>query len=126
MITYIDLCKKDQLETLQQRRKCASILLCFDILTNLVDCPELLSSMNFYCPLRFLRDNEFLRPNRHTTNYAKFNSLTVMQENFNVVKNVFEFDISRNVFKRLSRNVLSSLGLGLDKEAFTSNWQGQR
>ena len=113
-MTYFDFCEKYQLDTLQQRRKYASILLCFDILTNLVDCPELLSSMNFHCPLRSLHDNEFLRPNRHTTNYAKFNPLTVMQENFNVVKNVFEFDMSRNVFKRLSRNVLSSLVLGLD------------
>lgn len=67
--------------------------------------------MNLHCFLSSLRDNELLRPNKHSKNYAKFNGLTVMQENFNAVKNVFEFDMNRNVFKRLSRNAINSLDL---------------
>ena len=34
-----------------------------------------------------------------------------MQENFNVVKNIFEFDMSRNVFKRPPQNVLNIYSL---------------
>ena len=98
-LNYDTMCNKFKLDKLCTRRKISSIMFCFDLLTGKIDCPELLSKVNFHCPIRFTRHNEFLRPVRHTTNYLKYNPINVMQSNFNSVHHLFNDGISREGFR---------------------------
>jgi len=77
--------KYDIIRTLETRRKIASIMFCFDILTGNVDSPGILSTMNIHCPTRQLRNNELLRVDVCSTNYAKFEPINVMCDNFNSI-----------------------------------------
>jgi len=99
---YEDLCKKFKMDTLSLRRKMASVMFVFDLLTNKIDSPDLLSRININCPVRYLREMEFLRPERHATNYAKFEPMNVSSMLFNIVKDVFDFNVSRDTFKNQS------------------------
>jgi len=84
-------------------------MFCFDLLTNKVDCSDLLFNLNLHCPTRSLRDNMFLRPSRHATNYAKFSPINIMNDDFNLVKDIFEFNMNRNRFKKMVLSRLSDL-----------------
>ena len=101
-IDYDGLCMKFKLDKLSTRRKLASAMLCFDLLSHRFNDSNLLSQINFYCPTRIFRNNEFLRPVRHVTNYSKNNPVNVMQSNFNLVQQFFDVNVSRDTFKTLS------------------------
>ncbi len=74
-------------------------MFCYDIVTNKINCPSILSQINLHCPNRRIRNNEFFRPERHTTNYGMMEPINVFQRDFNEVSFLFDFNISRNNFK---------------------------
>ena len=106
---YEDLCKKFNLDKLCNRRKLASAMFCFDLLSHRIDSSELLHQINFHCPTRIFRHNEMLRPVRHATNYTRFNPVNSMQINFNTVQQFFDDRTSRESFKAYSLNYIRSI-----------------
>lgn len=108
-LNYEQLCQKHRLLPLETRRQIASIMLCFDLMTGKTDCPELLSQLNFHCPMRIFRNNEFFRTSRHATNYAQSSSFNIMCKNFNDISHLFDFNLSRDVFKNLITRELGNL-----------------
>ena len=101
---YDDLCKKFNFDKLCNRRKLASVIFCFDLLSHRIDCSGLLRQINFHCPTRIFRHNEIFRPVRHATNYTRFNPVNSMQINFNLVQQFFDDNTSRDRFKACSLN----------------------
>ena len=65
--------------------------------------------INFNCPSRSLRFNEFLRPVRHVTNYVKSEPIDVIMYDFNLVSDLFDFCLDRNQFKQLVKIRLREL-----------------
>ena len=103
---YYQLCCEYNLEPLALRRTLASVQFCFDLLTNRIDCSELLSFLNLHSPSRSLRKKELLKPLIYTTNYAKFEPMNVMNPNFKLISDICEFDMNRNRFKLLCSRIL--------------------
>ena len=79
----------------------SSIMFCFDVITGKIDCSAILSQINFNCPTRSLRFNEFLKPVRHVTNYAKSEPINVIMYDLNLVSDLFDFGLDRDQFRQL-------------------------
>lgn len=101
---YAERCQLIGLEPLSCRRERSQRLLVFDIITNAIDCPVLLEQTPLYIPPRSFRNSPLLAVPYHRTNYGYNNPLDSCIRSFNEICDVFDFDISKNVFKnRISR-----------------------
>ena len=108
-IVLITIFKKFNVDTLHLRRIVYCIMFCFDLITSKIDRSAILSQINFNCPSRSLRFNEFLRPVRHVTNYAKSEPINVIMYDFNLVSDLFDFGLDRNQLKQLVKIRLREL-----------------
>ena len=99
-ISYIDRCKQCQLLSLNTRRSISSACFIFDLLNNKLNSSELLSHLNFLAKNLNIRYRSLILPRYHQTNYGSHNPLDITINNFNDYYHLFDFNISKNEFKR--------------------------
>ena len=94
-------------ETLEQRRNHACIFFVFDVLTGRIrSANKLLSLLDIYVPPRSLRNNSTLFwIGSCRTNYAAFEPVRSMSVLFNEVNYLFDFNMSRLMFKKYVRSI---------------------
>ena len=97
--SYENRCLLIDLPTLSNRRVLLQRLFIYDILTDHIDCADILGKLRFNAPLRTTREPEFFRRSNHRTAYGMNNPLDVCCVRFNEVSHVFDFNISKNKFK---------------------------
>lgn len=103
---YPNRCLLLDLETLEQRRKIQQATFVAKLLNGEVDCPVLLSQLNFRVPHRSLRNNSLLQLSYHRTAYGYNEPLTAVIRVFSSMESLFEFGESSNTFRnRIRRNV---------------------
>ena len=81
------------MEPLFNKRKNASNLFVFDILSGRINSSKILSLLDFNDPPRTLRNSVFLRTKVSRTNYSTFEPVKTMSALFNDY--LFEFGMSR-------------------------------
>lgn len=59
------------IQTLSRRRRNADVIFCHKVMHGLVDCPNILSQLNFYVPPRLLRENRSFELQQHRTLYGQ-------------------------------------------------------
>ena len=96
---YEQRCALIGLQTLESRRLMLQRLYIFDILTGNIDCSNLLQNVRLQAPARQLRHQQFLWIPSHRTNYGQHNPLDACCRAFNQVCEVFDFNISKLVYK---------------------------
>ena len=96
---YTDRCKLLNLPTLEERRTLLQRLFVFDMLNGNIDCPDVLQKINFYVPPRRLRNHQLLLILTHRTSYGQCNPIDMCCLKFNVVCNMFDFNVSKYRFK---------------------------
>lgn len=96
---YEQRCALIKLPTLQKRRELLQRLLIFDLLNNNIDCSELLGRLRINAPGRSIRRFDFFRQAMHRTQYGQHNPLDVCCQRFNDVYHLFDFNLSKNVFR---------------------------
>lgn len=87
------------LESLERRRFNSSVFFAFDLISNVVDAPNLLSLVPFNAPCRRTRSSVIFRRSVHRTNYGSYEPINNMLSNFNVINFSFDFNESRAVFR---------------------------
>lgn len=102
---YPDRCKLIDLETLSSRRIKAQRLFIFDLLTGNIDCPELLEQFSWNVPPRRFRSSPLLAIPFHRTNFGYNSCFDICLRYFNNVCDVFDFNLSKNVFKARIRGL---------------------
>ena len=96
---------------LSDRRNNAKLLFVFDVLTGRIDSSKILSLLDIYVLMRQLRNHSFFRLNMCRTNYAAFEPVFSIMSLFNDMYYFFEFEQSRDVFKKKIRRIsLQRLG----------------
>lgn len=88
---YPNRCLLLSLETLERRRKIQQATLVAKIINGEMDCPELLSQLNFRIPQRTLRSYTLLQPRNHRTAYGYHEPLTAIIRVFTSMESAFEF-----------------------------------
>lgn len=88
---YENRCLLINLPTLSSRRIFLQRMLVFDILTDRIDCADLLCKLRFNAPLRSTREPDFFRRPFHRTAYGMHNPLEVCCIRFNEVADIFDF-----------------------------------
>jgi len=91
---------------LAKRRTLTQIMFAYDILTNIIDSPCLLENFGLNCPIYRLRQTEFFFVPGHSSNYTHHNPISQSLREFNAVSDLFDFDVSRQTFKRLVKDRL--------------------
>lgn len=102
--SYEDRCMLLSLPTLSSRRVTLQRMLVFDLLTNKIDCADLIGKLRFNAPIRSTRNTDFLRRSSHRTLYGINNPFDVCCLRFNEVADVFDFNVSKTVFKHRISN----------------------
>lgn len=102
---YTGRCALIALETLATRRTNLQRLFIFDLVTGSIDCPSLLLNVSFYVPSRQLRVRDLLYVGRHRTSYGFHNPLDVCFRSFNCVRDLFDFNVSKTIFKNRLRTL---------------------
>lgn len=92
-------CRLIDIETLASRRNNLQRLFVFDLLKGNLDCSSLLDNVPFYAPNRHLRERDLLLIRRHRTSYGFNNPLSKCLRLFNSVSALFDFNVSKYVFK---------------------------
>lgn len=88
------------LNTLEDRRRMLNVIFLSKLLNGKIDCSELLSFLNLYCPLRVTRNYNFLHIKFERTNYLYNEPFKNIQRDFNLLYHVFDFNLSSDVFKK--------------------------
>lgn len=103
---YAFKCDLLNIKSLEQRRRDACAVFIFDILSGKINSPSLLNLIDINIPSRQLRLSTMLRIPQHRTNYGAKEPISNAMAIFNSVSNLFDFGISRVVFRnRLFNNV---------------------
>lgn len=102
---YASRCMLIDLETLSARRTKLQRLFIFDLVKGNIDCPPLLQNLGFYAPSRQLRERNLFLVRRHRTTYGYNNPFDNCVRSFNNVSAVFDFNLSKSVFKSRIRNL---------------------
>jgi hypothetical protein len=90
------------LQRLDYRREVSSIIFVRDLICMRVCCAELLARLNIYVPERRLRPRDvFFQINSVPTNHGLSEPVLSMSRLFNSVSHVFDFNISRDSFRKL-------------------------
>lgn len=96
------------IETLEYRRRFQSALFVFDIITGGIDCPDLLSQIQFYVPPRILRHHYIFNIPYRRTNYAQNSTINRACSDINAINEIaivespnllVEFSTSKDCFK---------------------------
>lgn len=91
------------LQSLQSRRLSICCMFVFDILSNRMDVPNLLSLLNLNVPCRVFRQQRVLRLQYHRTDYGASEPIHNLSSIFNQCNNLFDFGMSRNIFEKRIR-----------------------
>lgn len=102
---YPDRCKLIGLDILSARRVKLQQLFIFDVISGNMACPSILAEIPLYVPPRALRSVPFLAIPAHSTTYGQNNPFTSCLRVFNNVSVLFEFNMSKTVFKNRLRNL---------------------
>lgn len=94
------------LSTLEERRNMSCAVFVFDVLQGKISSPYLLSRLNFKVP-RLLRQYQLLYTSNHRTNYGQHEPVNNMCSVFNKYDFLFDFNITRTVFKNRIRNLMN-------------------
>jgi len=97
---YLNMCKQLNLDPLNVRRRLSSIMMCYNLLANNYDSPEILNKLNINCPSRDLRHNNIFKLDKHTTDYAEHEPINEMMKNFSTVGHLFDYDRNNQVLSR--------------------------
>lgn len=95
---YPERCRLLELETLDRRRKIQQATFVVKLLNGDVDCPHLLSLLDFRASGRMLRQRSMMQPGFHRTLYGYNQPLCVMVRMFSSVESVFDFGITTTQF----------------------------
>lgn len=87
------------IKSLEHRRRDACATFIFDLLSGKIDSMSLLSLIDFNIPTRRLRQYDLLRVRHHRTNYGANEPISYAMGVFNSVANVFDFGLSRRVYR---------------------------
>ena len=85
---------------LRKRREFAMITLINDIVTQRVNCPEILENINFYAPTRSLRNRNLFNINTQRTNYAKNGPINRMMSCYNAHCETIDVTMNKNALKK--------------------------
>lgn len=99
-------CQLVDLELLSNRRLKLQRLLVHDILTNNIDCPDLLSEVQLSVPNRRLRHTTLIAIPLHRTSYGYHDPFTTCLRNFNSVCEMFDFNVSKDCFRARIKNIV--------------------
>lgn len=104
---YENRCRLLELDTLEKRRKMMIAVFAGKIITANIDAPFILSRINLNVVPRPLRTRNFLRLDFQRTDYAQHEPIRRMCEVFNCVYDLFDFNMSIDVFRNrlYSRNL---------------------
>ena len=94
--SYENRCRLIHLETLSNRRLKCSVLFLYKLICGFIDCPALLSCINFHAPSRQLRHNDFFHMSMHRYNYSSFEPILRYQREFNCISTTLDIDFSFN------------------------------
>ena len=97
-LSYEDMCKSLNIDSLHVSRLISSIMMCFVIVVN-IDCPELLSQLNFNCSRISVRRFRIFKIRRYRTSFAYYEPNNEMMKNFNDVQHLFNFTLAHGKFK---------------------------
>lgn len=96
---YEHRCALIGVQSLANRRTLLQRLFVFDVITGNIDCSSLLANVQFHAPARQLRNRQLLWIPSHRSLYGYNNPLDSCCRLFNDVCDVFDFNISKFVFK---------------------------
>lgn len=99
---YAHRCQLIRLVSLQQRRVYLQRMFAFDILSNRIDCTELLQQANFFVPARRSRQRSLIWTARHRTVFGQNHPLEKCFSSLNNVE-AFDFHVTRERFKISAR-----------------------
>ena len=104
MPSYVSRCKLIHLEPLHKRRLNSGLFFIFDLLKDNIYSPELFSMLRFNPPSRARLSNFFL-PVKSRTNYGRFEPLSYMCRNFNILfrQGLYNINMSRDQFRNVCR-----------------------
>lgn len=98
--SYASRCMLISLDTLKNRREFASLAFVNDIISNRIDSPQLLQSLNFHAPSRPLRIRSIFLENACRTNYAKNGPINTLMNIHNKYSDIIDFTMSRYMLKK--------------------------
>lgn len=101
---YEHRCQLIRLESLRQRRVYLQRMFAFDLLTNRIDCPDLLQQANFFVPARRSRQRLLFWTARHRTIFGQNHPLEKCFSLLNV-GDFFNFNFTRERFKISIRQI---------------------
>ena len=104
-LNYADRCRKIGLEMLSARRIMLRRIFIYDLLNNNIDCPSLLQRLGLRVPVRQLRNltPALLHIPFHRTAYGYNSPLDASIRQFNELDTRFDFNMSRDKFKKLMK-----------------------
>jgi Reverse transcriptase (RNA-dependent DNA polymerase) len=97
---YIDRCRILEIHELSKRRVMFDAMMIFDTFSGKIDSNELLSRLNLNVRSYNTRSYSLLHIKTHRTNYGKNNPIERSVLNFLKYESNFDFNMSREVFKR--------------------------
>lgn len=89
---YINICKKFHLQPLINRRRLADCTFLLKIISNEIDCPDLLHKLYFNVPQRSVRFNPPISIPYSSSNYRQNSYMVRASKDFNVLCKDFSFD----------------------------------
>ena len=102
---YLFKCSLLNIEQFSDRSNNSKLLFIFDPLTGRIDSSKILSLLDINVPVRQLRNHSFFRLNMCRTNYAALEPVFSMMSLFNDMYYLFEFEQSRDIFKKKIRRI---------------------
>lgn len=102
--SYESRCMLIDMEPLVDRRRNASLLFLYDLLSGRVDSVDLMSLFYFNVPPRSLRNNNLMHVIPRRTNYGMFSPVNRLSVLFNEHGMSFNFNMSRECFRREIRS----------------------
>lgn len=90
---YLNLCKKFHLLPLSTRREIADITYLLKIMSNSIDCPELLNKIKINVPYKPIRFNPLLSVPSVSTNYRQHSYICRTSKNYNSVSKRLDIDL---------------------------------
>lgn len=103
--SYLYRCQLLNIQSLSSRRDLISRLFIYDILCSKVDSTYILEELNFYAPIRPLRDVIMFRVPFRRSNYSRLDPVYKLAILFNAVSSKFDFCVSRDEFKSSLRSL---------------------
>ena len=102
---YADRCRLLDMDTLAKRRNMSRAIFVGRLMTDQIDAPNILSKINVLVPLRNFRSWDFLRLDYQRTYYGQNEPIRAMCEAFNSVYELFDFNVSIDVFRNRLRRL---------------------